>query len=573
MRRWSVALGIVALLVLTRAPALAHARAFDDEQVYSVVAREMLQGGKPYRSAVERKPPLLFGVYYVVLRLAGARNWFALHLTAMLWTLATMAALFVTAAQLFDASTGVVAALLYMVFAGWADYRTLALNGELLMNLPIALATCLTLGPERRRWRPELFLAGALVAVGFLLKQPAGIAGLALGLYLLRADYRRARGLDWGDSLTHGALLTLGFTAVLLAAGALLAHAGILREAIYWSILDHRNPIGPGTRHFWEAAGSSSGFFLLATLPLCLGAWLSMGKAGSGVWQQRRSERAALILLLAVSVLGVSASGQFLYHYYLQLLPPLVLLAAPLWAAPRQMGPGPRPLPRPAIRWLWVSLCALTFFVVDIVGFAKHRAESASGSWVRAHSQPADRLFVWGQGDRQTGMYLDADRRPAARYIFSSPLTGHVFGGYPTAWGQRYENSRVVPGAWDTLSKDFDAHPPRYIIDAEAVRPESRYPISRYPILREYLTRNYRWAVTTADGVVYQRQAEGERADGRTGGRADGRTRRWHSALGTPALRHLGTPPPRHPGTPLLTRPQGSELREGHRQQEERRRG
>jgi hypothetical protein len=115
------------------------------------------------------------------------------------------------------------------------------------------------------------------------------------------------------------------------------------------------------------------------------------------------------------------------------------------------------------------------------------------------------RIYVWGQGDRQTGFYLDAERRPATRYIAPFPLTGHVFGSYPSAWGRDYEDTRIVPGAWDTLFTDFAAHPPRFIIDAEAARTASRYPIRRYPRLSAYLSQYFRLVHSEADGLVYQR--------------------------------------------------------------------
>ena len=80
-----------------------------------------------------------------------------------------------------------------------------------------------------------------------------------------------------------------------------------------------------------------------------------------------------------------------------------------------------------------------------------------------------------------------------------------MFGGYPASWGRDYEDTRIVPGAWDTLYTDFAAHRPRFIIDAEAARTTSRYPIRRYPRLSAYLARDFRLVHSEADGLVYQR--------------------------------------------------------------------
>jgi len=504
IRLW---LALLVVVIAARLPALAHPRAIDDEQIYSVAAREMLHGGRPYLDVVERKPPLLFVVYAAVLGAAGPRNWPALHFTAIAWTLATMAGLYLILRRRFDRETAAIAALLYALYAMWADYRSLALNGELLMNLPIVLAILVTFAPDRPRWRPELMLAGALIGIAALLKQPAGIAGLAIGLYVLSPSYRRSRNLGLRDSLWHGFEQVLGVACVLALTGLVLWRMGILREALYWSVLDHRDPIGPGTMHYWRRTFPNTTFFLLETAPLCLGAAAAfIPSVARKTWGRHPAERWGLVLLLAVSILGVSVNGQFLYHYYLQLLPPLCLLAAPVFRLVLA-DPFERTALLPGRRVLtaWLVLTFAVFTTVDTIGLWRNRRETAAGVWVREHSKPLDRLFVWGQGDRKLGMFLDADRRPASRFIAPFPLTGHVFGGYPAEWGYAYEDRNQMSGAWDTLRLDFAAHPPRFIIDAEAVEHRTRYPIARYPFLAQLVVTSYRVAARTPDGVVYER--------------------------------------------------------------------
>ncbi|HAF14921.1 MAG TPA: hypothetical protein DCK99_14755, partial [Blastocatellia bacterium] len=190
-----VALGIVVLTVATRLPSLLHPQPIDDEAVYSVVANEIVDGGRPYVDAADRKPPLLFWTYAAVFEAAGKFNWKALHAVALAWTLGTMAGLYVIGRGLFDRETGLTAALLYGVFQPWATFKNLAFNGELLMNLPLVWAWAIGLRRSSSRVRPELVVAGALLCAGFLLKQPAAIAAVPLGIYLLLPSYRASRGL------------------------------------------------------------------------------------------------------------------------------------------------------------------------------------------------------------------------------------------------------------------------------------------------------------------------------------------------------------------------------------------
>ena len=134
------ALAIVLLTVVTRLPALLHPLAIDDEAPYSVAANVILDGGRLYIDVIDRKAPLLFWTYAAIFKIIGKYNWVALHVIALLWTLATMAGLYVIGRCLFNRNTGLIAALLYSVFQPWWDRRNLALNGELLMNLPIVWA-------------------------------------------------------------------------------------------------------------------------------------------------------------------------------------------------------------------------------------------------------------------------------------------------------------------------------------------------------------------------------------------------------------------------------------------------
>src|SRR6476660_5196624 len=320
------ALGIILLTVAIRLPSLLHPQPIDSEEMYSVVANEIIDGGRPYIDAVERKPPLLFWTYAAVFKIAGEFNWKALHIVALAWTLGAMAGLYVIGRELFDRNTGLIAALFYSVFQPWWTSKNLSFDGEMLMNLPIIWACAVVFRRSSSRLRPELFAAGAFLGVASLLKQPAAIAAVPLGIYLLLPSYRTSRRLLPRASFTHAAMLTTGFFCDLALVAVVLHRQGILREAIYWTITDHTIPYV-----FWKKGILVTLAYVVGFLPLLMGAAMAI-RDKRAIWAGKNAERTALLGLLVASAVGAAAGARFYEHYYIQLVPPLALLAAPYYA-------------------------------------------------------------------------------------------------------------------------------------------------------------------------------------------------------------------------------------------------
>ncbi len=481
----------VLLTVAIRLPSLQHPQPIDDETGYSVVANEIVDGGRPYVDAIERKPPLLLWTYAAVFKATGKYNWKALHTVALLWTLATMAGLYLIGRQLFDRGTGLIAALFYSVFQPWAIWKNLALNGELLMNLPIVWAYAIALRRGSSRTRPELLLSGALMCAGFLLKQPAAIAAVPLGIYLLLPSYRASRGLSPTRTIIQAGMLAAGFFAALGLVTIVLWKQGILHDAFYWTITNHTD-----LHVYWRHGILFTLAFVGACLPLLVGAGMAF-RHKNGVWANKSAERTAVLGLLAASIIGVAAGGRFYEHYYIQLIPPLALLAAPnyarLWSA---KIPPPHWLLRPPVTYAWLALIVVAFSIAHWLALALERQPSEAGRYLLEHSLPDDRIFVWGQKPK---IYLDARRRPASRYILTFPLTG--FDG-PRDIDTR---NRIDGSAWTRLEQDFARHPPAYIVESR-VGSDRRYPVQDFPILARLLAQRYQPVARTAEGVVYQRR-------------------------------------------------------------------
>ena len=485
-------LGIVLLTVAIRLPSLLHPQPIDSEAMYSVVANEIVDGGRPYADAVERKPPLLFWTYAAIFKVAGKFNWKALHIVALVWTLYAMAGLYVICRELFDRNTGLIAAFFYGVFQPWLTWKNLSFDAEMLMNLPIIWAWAIAFRRSSSRLRPELFAAGALLGAAFLLKQPAAIAAVPLGIYLLLPSYRASRSLPRINSIIQAAMLTAGFFAVLGLATIVLWKQRILHDAFYWTIADHDVP-----HVFWQKGIVITLTFLGACLPLVIGAIMAC-RDKNEIWARKTAERTALLGLLVASAIGAAAGARFYPHYYVQLIPPLALLATPYYARlwSRVIRP-PHWFLRPGVTYAWLIVTIIVFSIQHWTGLAPRRVPSEAGRYLSTHSSPEDRIFVWGQTPE---VYLDAYRRPAARYITTFPLTGYVFGGPTPGLDTR---SRILPGAWTNLERDFARHPPIYIVDVQSAK-TAQYPVKNFPILAKLLAERYQPVAHTAEGVIYR---------------------------------------------------------------------
>jgi 4-amino-4-deoxy-L-arabinose transferase-like glycosyltransferase len=414
-------------------------------------------------------------------------------MVALVWTLCAMAGLYVIGRELFGRNTGLIAALFYGVFQPWWMWKNLSFDGEMLMNLPIIWAWAIALGRSSSRLRPELFAAGALLGVAFLLKQPAAIAAVPLGIYLLLPSYRASRRLTAADSIIQATVFTVGFFAVLGLVTIILWKQGILHEAFYWTIADH------DVLHvFWHKGIVNTLTFVAACLPLVIGAILAC-RDKDEIWAGKTAERTALFGLLIASGIGAAAGARFYPHYYVQLVPPLALLAAPYYARlwSRTIRP-PHWLLRPAVTYAWLGLTVIAFSIEHWTGLAPRRVPSEAGRYLSTHSSPDDRIFVWGQTPE---IYLHARRRPACRYITTFPLTGYVFGGPIPGFDTR---SRILPGAWTTLEQDFAKHPPTYIVDVQSDSKTAQYPVKNFPILTKLLAERYQPVAHTAEGVIYR---------------------------------------------------------------------
>lgn len=464
--RWAVA--IVAIVVVTRLPALIVTFFNEDEATYSALGARIAAGFAPYTGAIDHKPPGIALLYALIYWVAGAYNLLAVRLVL----LAAVALTAIVLGQLAAERRGEPARIAGVAYAvvsalGMPDDAQAA-NTELFAALPLALAAlAVTRGGARR-----LFAAGVLVGLATLLRYQSALVGGALAItVVLESPARRTL-----IALAAGfAAVALGFLASLAALGALEPYWfwGWGYNFIYLAVLS------PGERVINALAHTL--FTALWWIPL---------------FAVLRRPRGALELAwLVAALVGVAPGGRFFLHYYLAVLAPLALCADLARIRPRAV----------LAAGLAVAL-ALGLAFGKYHYEARHAAEDreyrAIAREVDARTRPGDRIFVWGASPE---IYHHADRVMATRFAFCNYHTGRV-------WGSRYVDADatdteayIVPRAMAELLADLAAAPPALIIDGGAGKLNrfDRHPIARYPELASWLAAHYRLAAIVAGVPIY----------------------------------------------------------------------
>ena len=217
---WACVAAICLLALLLRFP-VASLPLERDEGEYAYTAQRWMQGDLPYRDRFDQKPPAIFVAYALIQRVVGVGP-AAIHWGAQLYTLGTLALLFVLGRQLSSAAAGLAAAAFgaFMTTAPgvWGN----AANTELFMLLPLTaamLAACRAVDLESPLWA---LATGALAAAALLFKQMAITNLVFYAAFIMWSVRRRA---------LAAAMLSLGMVLVLTPVVAYFAAHGALDGA------------------------------------------------------------------------------------------------------------------------------------------------------------------------------------------------------------------------------------------------------------------------------------------------------------------------------------------------------
>ena len=469
--------GAVAVVVgLAHVPQFAHRLLDGDEAIYGTVAVLMNMGGALYGpGGVDNKPPGVFWVYSLTFRMFGAYQMTAVHAVGFVAIAATCVLLYLIAHDLAGRRAGLLAALFYGLLTAAGNPRLLATNTEVLMMLPLSASVLLML---RRKW----FLSGLLLVAAGAFRQSAAIN-------LLLVPF----GIAWLASSRPQAIarFALGVVAGLIAGALLLTTTSSIEGFWRWTVqtLTGYASASWSPAYVWSRARDSVVPFVLDGAVM----WIA-ALALATRWRGLEARIKLTVLWLIVAMAGSLAGGHLSWHYFIQTMGPLAVLAAiafdrfqlrRLVAAASVVG-----IAVPVAAWFAFDLTAdpLTYDFSPPVPQHQQVAD-----YVAAHTSPSDRVFIWGDWP---AVYVESDRVMASR--FPGFLRGFDRGSDvpPNNWD-------TAPAVWPLLQSDLDAHPPALIVDTAAAgwSDFAKYPMSNYPVLANIVATRYH-QVAVVDGVV-----------------------------------------------------------------------
>lgn len=381
-----------------------------DEGLYAHIGQIILKGGLPYRDAMDQKPPGIHYIYATLIATFGATTE-GIRIGTALYSAGTVLALFFCARQVFGMSSGLWAALLYGIFSAGPLIRGSSSNSEVFMVLPVVLSIyLLILWAEKPK---SLFLAvsGILLGCAMVIKTVALPHVLAGFLFIIITAYRK-RG--WRNAVIGGAIFSVCSVAPLAVTTLFFYAKGAFQDYYYWTIEFNKMYGKTSPAEFFHRMRLGMTRTAPELLPLVTLATIALFRICSA---QRTGKAFFLVASLVAAFVGLSMPTKFFEHYFIQLVPPLAILAGAGMADlcnQRRVTASMALIPVLAavIYWAATEYPYYLSYSAEQVSSKKYSSDIFVNSvkiarYVKERTTPNDYIFQWGF---EPELYFLADR-------------------------------------------------------------------------------------------------------------------------------------------------------------------
>lgn len=460
-----ITLVLLLVVVLLRLPGFVIEFYDPDEAAIAIQAMAITEGGDLYVDAIDRKPPLAPILYAASFTITDSHD---LRPVRALVALLLFGAALLIAGDLRRRHGDEVAlwggVLFLAAVAALSPKDAQAANFSHLALAPGVAAMVLA----RRGQRWSAFGAGVMVGVATLTRQTWVIGVLPAAFAAWRTTGR--------DPMAP-------LLAVVGAVAAVVSIAVVVPFDRFWT---------------WTFTGNGSVLFDIAGLSRAVAAGLgsvSLFVVGHlvlvGLMVRRRwhQEDLDLWLWLAAGLVAVGAGARFFGHYWLQVIPALVLLAAPTVHALSA-----------SVRRAAVGVLGTTAVVFWVLAWMPHQVQSQPDpaqlvGLIRARTDPGDKIAIWGSYPE---VYWRADRLPTGGLVHTDFLVGKSAGRPDDPASMTDADPQVVADYLEAWRSD----PPALVIDTAPaeLRGWQAYPVTLIDELATMLADDYA-LVDVVDGI------------------------------------------------------------------------
>ncbi len=274
-----------------------------DEGGYAYVAQFWTTDYQLYRDIPFDRPQGIFLIYKLILAVFG-RDVISIRIAAALWNAFTLGCIFILTREVFGWRAAYISAFVFAIFSASPGIEGFTANAELFTILPLVISAFFT-------WRKKWLWAGFISGIAFLIK-PIGISGLIFALLWMVVNRARLKTM----------LNVLSVFALPLLAS--IFHGLLIGWNYYWSSFYGRLLTNTVISISLDRQLLILFFSFLLTLPV----WITpttLGFIGSSKVAFRN--RLFGILWIISSLLGMAIGGNWYWHYFTQIIPPLAFLS------------------------------------------------------------------------------------------------------------------------------------------------------------------------------------------------------------------------------------------------------
>lgn len=499
-----------------------------DQALFAYMGEHIRHGARLYVDVWDVKPPGIFWLYALITALPGP-EFKVLRAFDLLWTGATVAAVYALGTVYWSRIAGTVAAALYGATYITATGYWHTAQPDSFMILPMILALLAFEAGRRSGSGWSVAASGVLFGLCVQFRPMIVFVPGALVLVDLVMSWRAER----ADAVRRALLVMVGGFAVEAVTLLSLALQGALGEFLYAQLIFAGNygrqggpysPDGLTPGSYLSGLRTGTMFIIFARFLVAVPALFAAVAGGLIVRDRRVIEVTAMA---AAAWLGVAVQGKFFLYHWHGLMPFLALLtgwsAWFVWQKIRAAG-RPRWVAAFTVTAIGALLLLLTPSVTDRAenewwwflrylrepasraafldrfglygrGTFSFRASDEVAAYIRQRTNPDDTIFLWGYDPL---LYVLSERDSASRFTSFLPLM--------TSW---------TPHEWhEEFVNDLERRKPSYILlqrneNARWITGNSIDPpdfVQLIPRFQQLLERDYQLERYIEDYTLFRRK-------------------------------------------------------------------